>query len=206
MFVDYEIFRLLNGAMRGHATVDHAVSDFADWIVPLFAAATVGLWLLWAPGRSPRWKLASVSALASAGLGLLVNQAIGHAWFRQRPFAAHPAATVLLAQRSPDPSFPSDHATAAFAIAFAVAAFSLRAGLAFILGAVLIAFSRIFVGLHYPGDVAAGAAIGLVCALVVTTVLARPVALVVALASRVTDPVVRAATTRLGRARQSLPG
>jgi len=78
-----------------------------------------------------------------------------------------PLQTVLLVPGSSEPSFPSDHATAAFAIAFSVLLVGRRLGLVFVLAAVTIGMSRIFVGVHYPGDVAAGAFIGLLASLVV---------------------------------------
>jgi undecaprenyl-diphosphatase len=72
-----------------------------------------------------RWKRATVAAaLLSASLALLANQASAHVWDRPRLFAAHLLATHLFAAPSIDPSFPSDHAAAAFAIAIAVFAFS----------------------------------------------------------------------------------
>ena len=100
-------------------------------------------------------KLASATALASAGVALLVNQAIAQLWYRDRPFAAHPSAHVW-GSRSADPSFPSDHASAAFAIAFAVLLFDRVAGALFLVAALVIGFGRVFVGAHYPADVFAG--------------------------------------------------
>ena len=120
-----------------------------------------------------RLKLASVSGLLAAALALGVNQVISHLWDRPRPFAAHAASTHLLSAPSPDPSFPSDHAAAAFAIAFAVFAFWRRGGIAFLATALVIALSRIALGLHYPSDVIAGALVGWTAALVVTR-LGRP--------------------------------
>jgi undecaprenyl-diphosphatase len=202
--VDFRVFEFLNGAMNGRDGLDDFVAGFASWSVPLFAAATLSLWLLDRPGDPVRWKLAAACACAATGLGLLVNQLIGRIWFRERPFAAHPAHTVLLVQRSRDPSFPSDHATAAFAIAFVVLFFSLRVGAVFIAWAAAIGLSRILVGLHYPSDALAGAGIGLACAVIVTTIGRDPVARVAVLAGRLTDPVVAGATRRFDRARRSL--
>jgi undecaprenyl-diphosphatase len=189
--VDWSVFHFLNGALAGHDGWQDFVEEFVLLSVPIYAAATVLLWLGDRPGGVLRWRLATTSALASAGLALLINQAIGHIWFRERPFAAHPDATLLLAHPSRDPSFPSDHVSAAFAIAFAVLFFSRRAGVLFLLGATLIAFSRVFVGLHYPGDVEAGTLVGLASAAVIVVLLARPVRLITGLASRLVDPLVR---------------
>jgi undecaprenyl-diphosphatase len=161
------------------------------WAVPLFALATASLWFFDRPGPWYRWKVACLSGLASAGLGLLFSQAITHFWVRERPYVAHPAQTLLLGAPSNEPSFPSDHAVAAFAIAFSVSLMGgRRIGALFLAGASLIAVTRIFVGLHYPGDVAGGALVGLLASLIVFFGSGGRWFRIVALLSAVTDPVV----------------
>jgi undecaprenyl-diphosphatase len=161
------------------------------WAVPLFALATASLWFWDRPGPWYRWKIACVSGLVSAGFGLLLSQAISHLWLRERPFVAHPSETVLLARPSYEPSFPSDHAVAAFAIAFSVALIGgRRVGALFLAGASLVALTRVFVGLHYPGDVAGGALVGLVAAVIVFFAGGGRWSPIVALVSAITDPLV----------------
>jgi undecaprenyl-diphosphatase len=127
-------------------------------------------------------------------------------WDRPRPSAAHGDAVHLyFVSPSQDPSFPSDHATAAFAIAFAVFFVSRRVGIGFLLTAAAIGLARVLIGLHYPGDVAAGAVVGLAGAALVHVVARRPLAHVVAAIGRLTDPLLcplwRLAAGRLPRAR-----
>jgi undecaprenyl-diphosphatase len=175
------------------------VTAFGGISVPLYAVATVALWFLSRPFGDVRWKLASASGLAAAALAMATNQVISHVWERPRPFTAHPALTQLLSAPSPDPSFPSDHAAAAFAIAFAVLAVSRRAGILFLAFSVLIGLSRIALGLHYPSDVIAGVIVGCVAALLVTH-LAQPwIVRLVALVSRVSDPLLRPVWESLAR-------
>lgn len=64
-----------------------------------------------------------------------------------------------------DPSFPSDHATAAFAIAVAITLRSRRAGYLALAMATILAVARVAVGIHYPGDVLGGALLGTLSAL-----------------------------------------
>jgi undecaprenyl-diphosphatase len=105
--------------------------------------------------------------------------------------------THLLSAPSPDPSFPSDHAAVAFAIAFAVLAFSRRAGSVFLAAATLISLSRFALGLHYPSDVLAGALIGWAAALLTVSLGRFWVTRLVVIVSRVSDPVLERVWARL---------
>lgn len=187
--MDYRLYHAINQFVSHHSWIGSGLSVVENWAVPVVAVATFALWLFARPGSSRKWKLACTSALTSAGLALLVNQLIAQVWRRARPFAAHPSARMW-GSRSHDPSFPSDHASAAFAIAFAVFLFDRIVGSVFLAAAVLIGVGRVFIGAHYPADVLAGCLVGLASALLVAR-LARPVIeRVVRLLERVTDPLL----------------
>ena len=200
--IDWSTFHFFNHLFQGHALIEDEIGDFVSaWAVPLFAAATVGLWFLDRPGPWYRWKVASLAGMTAAGVGLLASQVITFFWQRPRPFVAHPHETILLVSPSSEPSFPSDHAVAAFAIAFAVALVGRRMGAAFLAGATVIALTRVIAGLHYPGDVLGGAAIGLLAAVVVVQFAGEYVLAVARLLSRVSDPLVMPAWRALDRAK-----
>ena len=118
--MDWSVVHDLNELIRTHDLLEDPLTLFASLAVTVYAVATVALWFVSRPEGARRLRLACISALTAAGLGLLVNQAIGHLWDRPRPYLAHPHALVLFTAPSHDPSFPSDHATASFAIAVAV--------------------------------------------------------------------------------------
>jgi undecaprenyl-diphosphatase len=187
--MDYRVYHAVNRFVFHHAWLGRALADIEKWAVLVVAVATFALWLLARPGGSRKWKLASATALASAALGLLVNQLVAQFWHRARPFAAHRSAHVW-GSRSHDPSFPSDHASAAFAIGFAVLLFDRVAGALFLAAAVVIGVGRVLIGAHYPADVLAGVLVGLACAVVVAR-LARPaIEFVVRIVERLTDPLL----------------
>jgi undecaprenyl-diphosphatase len=195
--MDWRLYHWVNGIVRHHTWLAHVFNAVETVGVVVIALAAFGLWLLARPGGSSRWKLASASALAAGALGLLVNQVIGRFWDRPRPFAAHPGVYTL--SHSHDPSFPSDHASAAFGIAAAVLFLDATVGAAFILLAALIAVGRVVIGAHYPGDVLAGAAVGILCAAFIVFV-ARPViAFLVGIVERATDPLTAPAWRRFAR-------
>jgi undecaprenyl-diphosphatase len=185
--VDYRLYRAFDDLAARHTGFAHAVSWLESYGVVLYAVATVALWLLARPGGPRRWKLASASALVSCGLALLVNRVIADVWHRPRPYETHPQAYHLTS--SHDPSFPSDHASAALAIAFAVVAFDTATGLAFLGAAVLISVGRLFVGAHYPGDLLGSGVVALLSAGLVVSSGRRFVEGAVRLVERATDPV-----------------
>ena len=82
---------------------------------------------------------------------------------RPRPFMDDPSVALLI----PPPngfSFPSNHASSSFAVATMLCFYHKKAGIAALVLAALIAFSRVFLFVHYPTDVMAGAALGILCA------------------------------------------
>jgi undecaprenyl-diphosphatase len=178
----------MNTGVATRDWLEDPVTTFATLAVPLYAIATVALWFVSRPPGVSRWRLASMSGLVAAALALVANQAVAHVWDRPRPFTSHAAATHLLSAPSPDPSFPSDHAAAAFAIAFCVLAFSRWAGVGFLSAATLIGMSRIALGMHYPSDVLAGLLVGWVAAMVVVRFGRRPIERITALVGRMSDP------------------
>lgn len=115
--------------------------------------------------RSVNGRHGVAAAGFSALLALGVAHIIADLWARPRPYVAHPDVHLFIA-RSADPSFPSDHATAAFAIAVALFLRHRKAGWIAVAMATVLAVARVAVGTHYPGDVAAGALIGATAALV----------------------------------------
>ena len=200
--MDWSIFHALNGPMRGHDPAADAAELYNVWAIFAVVAVAAAAWFFARPGGSPRSKLAAASAGASAGLALLANGVLAHLWYHARPFVDHPKQTVLLVHHGADNSFPSDHASVAFAVAFAVLAFHRRLGLLLVAAAAGVGVDRIFVGVHYPVDVAASVLVGLVAALLVTTAGQPSVGWAVRQARRVSDPVVAGVSRRLADARR----
>ena len=136
-------------------------------------AAFIGIVIVWFLfgwlTRRTADRRGAITAVSAAGLALLANQVIIHLWERPRPFVAHPDTVHVLLAHSSDPSFPSDHASPAFAIAIVVLWFHRRFGLGALLLATIMSVARVYVGDHYPGDVTAGAIVGLIAAIVLVT-------------------------------------
>jgi undecaprenyl-diphosphatase len=195
--MDYRIFHAVNVFARHHTWLAHGAYAFETIGVVLYVAAVLVLWLATEPGEERRWKFAALSGAACAALALLVNQGIAQIWHRPRPYESHQHVYHLTHSR--DPSFPSDHASAAFGIAFGIYFFDRRAGRFFLVVATLIALGRVFVGAHYPTDILASLAVGVVTAALVAR-FGRPLLYrAILLLERISDPLVRGIHERRGR-------
>jgi undecaprenyl-diphosphatase len=131
----------------------------------VFVVLLAVLFVLTGKWRSVDGRHGVVAAGFSALLALGIAHMVAELWARPRPYVAHPDAILFIAPSS-DSSFPSDHATAAFAIAVALLLRHRKAGWLAIALATLVSLARVVVGTHYPSDVAAGALIGAAAALV----------------------------------------
>jgi undecaprenyl-diphosphatase len=148
------------------------LSHAADYSRLSLASAAV----LVATGRR-RGRRAAALGLASVGVAAtVVNLAVKPLGRRRRPDRVAEQVPVARHVRMPSStSFPSGHSAAAFAFATGVghalptAAIPLR-GLA-----ALVAYSRVHTGVHYPGDVVAGALMGTALAQLTTNALDRHV-------------------------------
>lgn len=142
----------------------HGFMEFMakDGIV-LLAVALLAGWWIGRRAQSPRQVAIAVWSALAALVALVLVQPISNAAREQRPFVNHPEVHKLIAH-SADFGFPSDHAAGAGAIAVGLLFLSWRLGLITALVSLLIAFSRVYVGVHFPQDVAAGLALGAVVA------------------------------------------
>jgi len=178
-------FLLVNRFARRTPWLHGILAEYAGAGLALFVVLiAVGWWL-----ARRQSSLDRMAAVIWSGIGTLVavavNQPIVHAVAERRPYTSIPNA-LLLVGRSADYGFPSDHATMAGAVATGLLYVNRRLGVLTWCVAVLMAFSRVYVGAHYPHDVAAGLALG---------------ATVIVLGRIVVHPLLRTLLHRLARTR-----
>lgn len=141
---------------------------FAVYAIYVLAGAIAGVFI--AEGISRRntsWARPLLTATAAVIVALAINGGIGSAYFRERPFVAF-GFTPLTAEARTSKSFPSDHTASALALATVMFVSKPRIGALMLVCALLIGLSRVFAGIHYPGDILAGAGIGILSAICVS--------------------------------------
>ena len=198
------MLKALNGFFYHHDAVEDPVLAYVNAAEALFAGMLV-VALVIAYGRArASWRRAAVAAGLSAGLALAVGKLISDLVERARPFVARPSSVHLFAHHAADAGFPSDHATASFAIAVAILLRKRAWGTVVLVAAIVLCIGRVAIGVHYPSDVLGGAVLGTAAALLlwIDPIRARLNALA-DLAGRHWDGVLDWSASRLGLAWRS---
>jgi len=145
------LFELINAAPGLgplHLAVAIAVARWLIYLVPLALAVA------WVRGdTAARRELLQV--LVAVGLAVAIAQVVAHVWPQPRPFALHLGTQYL--DHATDPGLPSEHVTVFWALALATLRtrrFALW-GLPLLAVGLLVGWSRIYLGVHFPLDVAA---------------------------------------------------
>ncbi len=122
------------------------LARYLIWIAPLFL-----LYLWFRKSADSGYKKLSLFILVSVLLSLLISWSVSLCYFHPRPFMI--GLGTKLITRSPDSSFPSDHATIMFAVALATLFWKrYRMGILFLLLALAVGLARVFCGIHFPFD------------------------------------------------------
>jgi len=169
---DLGLLQAVNRFAQRTSWLHGAAKAYASTGVVLFAALLLVGWWVSRPRQDVRLA-ASLWAGAAGLVAVAVNQLLVSAFSEARPYAADPTLLVL-ADRTSDPSFPSDHAMLVGAIAAALWFVDRRVAILATVAAVALAATRVYTAAHYPHDVAAGLVLGALLAVVGWLVLRLP--------------------------------
>jgi len=160
MAYDIKLFYLFNNLSGKSEVFDWFAVFFADYF-GYFVAVLFFAILFLAPFYRDRIKVFLTVAISVVLSRLVITEIIRFFYCRPRPFMAY---TVNQLAEDANCSFPSGHAAFFFALAMAIYFYNKKWGWVFFTAAVVMGIARITSGVHYPLDILAGAAIGMLSA------------------------------------------
>lgn len=150
--IDLLIFQQINNLAGQWTYLDALCIFFAKYFEYILVASMV--LFLW-----KRWRGIFLAVLAAILARFGIVELIRFFWARPRPFIENNV-NLLIGEVSKS-AFPSGHATFYFALSFVVYKYNKKAGILFFIASSFISVSRVFVGVHWPSDILAGAVIGI---------------------------------------------
>lgn len=150
------IFQQINGLALRYLWLD-IVGIFLAKYLAYFLGAVLFLFLLY--DFKKYWRMAVTAIVAAIFSRLVLVEFIRIFIGRSRPFLQD--YTHILLTHSSLASFPSGHASVFFAVSAAVFFFNRGAGIVFFSASCIMGLARIFVGLHWPGDILTGMLLGI---------------------------------------------
>jgi undecaprenyl-diphosphatase len=193
--LDAAILGWVNGFAGRWPALDHlAIMVASSHLLKGGVMMTLLWWAWFTPPASERRRVGIVAAFVAVGVAIPAARVLQLASaYRPRPvhdplLGVHVPIGMPVGAMSDWSSFPSDHATAFFALAVALFAVSRRLGAIGCVWALLVvSLPRVYLGWHYPSDIAGGAVLGAATAVAVRT---RP------LLAGVATPIAHLATWR----------
>ena len=156
--VDFALFQIINDLAGQSNAIDKLLSILAsDYLIP--AGMGLILYFSWFDsgnieqrGYKQRTVIASITHMAAASLSILIiNQLI----FRERPFTSNEVNLIFYAPT--DSSFPSNTAAGTLGIALPfIFSRGKSTGLILLGMSFTLSLARVYVGVHYPGDIIGG--------------------------------------------------
>ncbi|MBT2692641.1 undecaprenyl-diphosphatase [Bacillus sp. ISL-55] len=153
--MNIELFRIINDAGKEFEVLNPVMVFIANNAIYLLAAAV----LVYLFSRKAGNRLMVVSGLAALILAEIAGKIAGMFYSNHQPFATLEDVNQLIDMKVNN-SFPSDHTIIFFTIAVTFWLYKRKHTYLWVLLAVMVGFSRIWAGVHYPADIAVGAMLG----------------------------------------------
>ena len=149
--MNMEIFRLINDLAGKNTVFDSIMIFFSNDVPYIFMAIVALTFVLGFIKKNEEYRKVSVSTIVFTAINLGLSFVIGGIYYVDRPFVYNKV--NLLIPHTADASFPSDHATGTMSIALGFRKYNRAFGIIMMMISIIVGFSRVYVGHHYPADV-----------------------------------------------------
>ncbi|MCR8983055.1 undecaprenyl-diphosphatase [Brevibacillus laterosporus] len=160
--LNIDVFRSINDLGKQYAALNPGVVFIAEYMVYFLGLGLVVYWFT----RNHRNRMMVIQAVITFILAEILGKLAGFFYSHYQPFAVLQDVNQLV-EHAIDNSFPSDHSILFFSICASFWLMRKKEGWLWLVLAVFVGLSRVWVGVHYPVDVITGALLGFISALFV---------------------------------------
>jgi undecaprenyl-diphosphatase len=146
VLMDYRLFRAINLLSGRCAPIDWLMIFLSKKIRYVFIFVLIFMWF-----RNDHYRKVTWNAMVSSVISMFLHTLIKLFFFRPRPFAKRRVGILIPSKM--DSSFPSKHTLLVFAVSTSIFLYDRALGSMMWLLSLLTAFSRIWLGHHYPSDI-----------------------------------------------------
>jgi len=149
--MNMELFRIINNLANKNTILDKIMIFFSEYGPYIFMAAIVIVFVLGLKQKKCENRKIAVSSVIITVINLIINLIVRSIFHVDRPFI-HNKVNLLLPHDSAS-SFPSNHATGTMSIALGLEKYNKLLSRILTILSIIIGFSRVYVGHHYPTDI-----------------------------------------------------
>ncbi|MCJ8173852.1 phosphatase PAP2 family protein [Clostridium botulinum] len=149
--MNMEFFRLINNLANKNSVLDKIMIFFSKGIPYIFMAIVAIVFILGITKKNCDYRKVAVNTFIIAAINLTISFIIGGVYYVDRPFVNNEV--NLLYIHAKNSSLPSDHAIGTMSIALGLIKYNKLLSLILTVFSIIVGFSRVYVGQHYPADV-----------------------------------------------------
>lgn len=149
--MNMEIFRLINNLADKNIILDTAMIFFSKYVPYIFMIVAAMVFVSGIMSKNLDCRKIAFSTIFITVINLILSFIIGNIYYENRPFVHNKV--NLLFSHVKDASFPSDHAIGTMSIALGLSKYNKLLSITLTVLSIIVGFSRIYVGHHYPMDV-----------------------------------------------------